>query len=109
MSLCPFEKIALDTLDRRMIEQLKTIGRIGRKALSAAGIGGRMVYNAGRAVTKGGQFAGRGVEMLGDQLIEHPTRTILFGVPLAYNMYKFPERLNKSLNNVHSENYYRYR
>jgi len=109
MSLLPFEKIALDALDRRTIKQFQSLGRAGRRALSAAGIGGKLLYGLGRGLAAGGKVIARGTEKLSDQIVRHPTWSAVIGVPLAYNAYKFPGNLDRSLNNVMPENFYQYR
>ena len=106
--ICPFEKIALDDLDRRTLKQLSGLGRWGKRFLTTVGIGGKIVRGLGRGAIGAGKGVARTAEFVGDQLVNHPTRTLTIGIPLAYNAYKLPERMRRQLNNVSPENPYWY-
>jgi hypothetical protein len=108
MGVCYFEKIALDELDRRTIKQLKGLAGFGKRFVTSAGFGGRLVSSMGRGVWTGIKGAGRFAEWLADKAVNHPTRTLTLGVPLAYGLYKLPDRASRAINNVSPENIYRY-
>ena len=108
MSLCPFEKIAVDALDKRTLRQLSGLARGGRNFWRAAGLGGRAIKFLGRQVIHGGGRIMQGTQWLGDQLVRHPSRTLAAGVPLGAGLYTLPGRFDRAINNVSPENYYRY-
>lgn len=108
MSVCPFEKIALDDLDRRVLRQLSGLSRFGRRFVGAAGLGGRLLARMGAGTAAAGGGIARATEAVADSVVRHPTRSLLLGVPLAYGAYRLPDRADRALNNVSPENLYKY-
>lgn len=102
--LKPFEKIALDEMDQRTLNQFARAAgffRRGTVVKPAAGFLGKMLRGTGN-------FIGRGVERYGDALTNHPTRTLLWSVPLAAGIAGAPAAIDKATNNVQPENPYIY-
>ena len=108
MSLCRFEKVAVDALDRRTLRQLSGLARGSRNFWRAAGLGGRAIKFLGRQVMRGGVGVMQGTQWLGDQMARHPTRALTIGAPVGLGLYTLPNRFDRAINNVSPENYYRY-
>ena len=108
MGVCYFEKIALDELDKRTIKRMQGLAGFGKRFLSTAGMGGRLIGSMGRGVWTGIKGAGRLAERLADYGVNHPTKALIWGSPIAYGLYKLPDRASRAINNVSPENIYQY-
>lgn len=106
--LFPFEKIAADELDERTLRQLDAAARGTRKFMGTMGFGGKVLRGLGRVGMGGARLAGRGMQWAGDQIVQHPTRSLIKGVPVAYAAYKFPELHAQNQKNVIPQYTYQY-
>lgn len=102
--LMPFEKIAVDALDERTLNQFARAAGILRRGTIIMNV----VKPLGKLLLGTGRTLGRGIERYGDALAKHPTRTLLWSVPAATSIAGAPVAIDKALNNVHPENEYRY-
>lgn len=106
--LCYFEKIALDELDQRAVRQMGAFARGTKKFMGAMGVGGKLLRGMGNLGMGGARLAGRGMQRLGDEIVQHPTRAMMWGVPVAYGLYKAPGAIPQALSNVLPQNTYQY-
>ena len=106
MSVCPFEKIAVDELDRRVIRQLSWLFGKGRRAYDSYRSGLGILNAAGRGAARAGNMVAHSLQYVGDKLVQHPMKTLAIGVPATYGLYTFPGRVDRLMNNVSPEHIY---
>lgn len=119
MSLFPFEKIATDHLDDRVLEKLgfsvwggslgKPVAHLAGKTLYGLGrMGLGMTRLAGRGVWGGAKLFGRAAQTMGELMVNHPRTALGVGAPIAYGVSQLPENIDMCQNNIYPENPYKY-
>lgn len=101
-------KYALDAEDQRTIRQLKGIGRFGRKLMGPMSVGAKFLRGVGRVGMGLGKATAAGAQWLGDTVVNHPTRSLVIGAPLAAGLYSFGDRFDRAQNNVNPNKTYQY-
>lgn len=81
---------------------------VGRAAWGLGKFTGRTLLGAGRLAGRIGDYGTRKLTQGMRFVRRHPSGSLAFGVPVAYNTYQLPENILKATNNVSPENIYRY-